>query len=107
MHNSNNTAELSAVPHAMIDYIQWRRRSNRRGIDGIEVRTTELVGMVMVYDSQYTCDACVTRRNRDALLLDSYETFLPGSALYNTSDASANNVVFALVPQNLSALKSV
>ena len=28
LHNSNNTAELSAVPHAMIDYIQWRRRSN-------------------------------------------------------------------------------
>jgi ribonuclease HI len=48
----------------MIDYIQWRWRSNRRGVDGIEVRTTELVGMVMVYDSQYTCDACVTRRNR-------------------------------------------
>ena len=62
--NSLSLTANSAVPHAMIDYIQWRRRSNRRGVDGIEVRTTELVGMVMVYDSQYTCDACATRRNR-------------------------------------------
>eukprot|EP01044_Picomonas_judraskeda_P014315 COSAG03_NODE_2260_length_2947_cov_3.757022_4_plen_161_part_00 len=48
-----------------------------------------------------------THLSLDALLLDSYETVLPGSALYNTSDASANNVVFALVPQNLSAFKPV
>ena len=29
-----------------------------------------------------------------------YETVLPGSSLYNTSDASANNIVWTLIPQN-------
>ena len=85
MRHSMNAAPTAAVPHAMIDYIQWRRRSNRRGVDGIEVRTTELVGMVMVYDSQYTCDACVTRRNRSKAREPKNETAICTAAVAATT----------------------
>ena len=52
---SNNTAELSAVPHAMAYVLNWRRAQGRLQYG---VRTTDVLGVIMVYDSQYTKDAC-------------------------------------------------
>eukprot|EP01046_Picozoa_sp_COSAG06_P032145 COSAG06_NODE_3190_length_5707_cov_57.591655_6_plen_207_part_00 len=52
---SNNTAELSAVPHAMAFVLNWRRVAGRRQHG---LRVADMLGVVMVYDSQYTKDAC-------------------------------------------------
>ena len=52
---SNNTAELSAVPHAMAFVLNWRRVVGRRQYG---LRVADMLGVIMVYDSQYTKDAC-------------------------------------------------
>ena len=60
---SNNTAELSAVPHVLTDAICWRRRNSGRR--GVGLAAHEPLGMIMVYDSQYTKDQCTMRRPPD------------------------------------------
>ena len=57
---SNNTAELSAVPHAMADMISWRV-ANTEPL-GLRLMPATRVGMIMVYDSQYTKDQCTAPR---------------------------------------------
>jgi ribonuclease HI len=54
---SNNTAELSAVPHVMATMIDWRRQAAARR-DEDRITVGEAVGLIMVYDSQYTKDHC-------------------------------------------------
>jgi len=44
--------------------------------------------------------SCLTKVPEAGYIGLAYETVLPGSSLYNTSDASANNIVFTLIPQN-------
>ena len=61
---SNNTAELSAVPHVMTDAICWRRRNSGRR--GIRLAPHEPLGIIMVYDSQYTKDQCTMRKPPDS-----------------------------------------
>jgi ribonuclease HI len=50
LKHSNNTAELSAVPHAMADLLIWRKRMEQRG----KLPRRTVVDAVMVYDSEYT-----------------------------------------------------
>ena len=47
--------------------------------------------------------SCLTEVPDRGFIGLAYETVLPGSSLYNTSDASANNIVWTLIPQNFSA----
>ena len=56
---SNNTAELSAVPHAMADMIVWKHKRTQAGT---APRPHDSVGVIMVYDSQYTKDMCTTSK---------------------------------------------
>jgi ribonuclease HI len=62
VRKSNNTAELSAVPHAMAAAMVWRRQN--AGCRGYRIKTRETTGMVMVYDSQYTRDRCTERTSK-------------------------------------------
>ena len=64
IQQSNNTAELSAVPHVMTDAICWRRRNSGRR--GVGLAPHEPLGVIMVYDSQYTKDQCTMRRPPDS-----------------------------------------
>jgi ribonuclease HI len=57
---SNNTAELSAVPHIMAAVLTWRTRNIAP--HGLQLRTSEEIGVLMVYDSQYTKDQCTAPR---------------------------------------------
>ena len=64
IQRSNNTAELSAVPHVMVDVITWRRRNS--GTRGVRLAASEPLGVIMVYDSQYTKDQCTMKRPPDS-----------------------------------------
>ena len=57
---SNNTAELSAVPHIMAAVLTWKTRNMIP--NGLQLRAGDENGVVMVYDSQYTCDQCTAPR---------------------------------------------
>ena len=57
---SNNTAELSAVPHIMAAILTWRTRNTAP--NGLQLQTGDEIGALMVYDSQYTCDQCTAPR---------------------------------------------
>ena len=61
---SNNTAELSAVPHVMTDVMNWRSRNMRSR--GAKLAVGEPIGVIMLYDSQYTKDQCTMQRPPDA-----------------------------------------
>ena len=63
---SNNTGELSAIPQILVRMLRWRRwrqqapEMARRGYECLPVgRPTSLV---LVYDSQYTHDMCVSTK---------------------------------------------
>ena len=55
LKKSNNTAELTAVPHAMTLLMKWKRGVGRTRWG---MRSTGTLGVIMVYDSQYTKDVC-------------------------------------------------
>ena len=57
---SNNTAELSAVPHIMAAVLTWRTRNTAP--HGLQLQPSAEVGVIMVYDSQYTKDQCTAPR---------------------------------------------
>eukprot|EP01043_Picozoa_sp_COSAG02_P074565 COSAG02_NODE_14985_length_1217_cov_18.995528_1_plen_123_part_00 len=57
---SNNTAELSAVPHIAAHMVTWKTENT--GAYGLQLRAADVVGVVMVYDSQYTRDQCTAPR---------------------------------------------
>ena len=57
---SNNTAELSAVPHIMAAVVTWRAQNIAP--NGLQLGASEETGVVMVYDSQYTHDQCTALR---------------------------------------------
>ena len=60
---SNNTAELSAVPHALVAVARWRE-GNRGRAGPAALREAETLGVIMAYDSQYTKDRCTAQAQR-------------------------------------------
>ena len=57
---TNNTAELSAVPHIMAAILTWRTRNTAP--NGLQLQQSDEIGVIMVYDSQYTKDQCTAPR---------------------------------------------
>ena len=47
--STNNTGELSAIPHAIYRVMRWKRVNRRR----LNLRSHDRVHVIMVYDSEY------------------------------------------------------
>ena len=60
INKTNNTGELSAVPHAIHRVYRWRQHNRRR----LNLRSTDWTHVIMVYDSE------CARTNSDATVTD-------------------------------------